>query len=178
MADQRRSSHEIEPMNGILSMLLFKEHLLDALKTFDTSLTMSFLSHKFLWNIDSDPLHLTFIDIIKGIIPGFLTEKIFRVTNNRKYTIDLLQILYDALYADLRKFIWQPRCDAMISLEKSLNIDKREKKNRYISNNNSNLSTPTSSVRYGFGNNGLDLAIKLGTNWLDFTIMLNHWSVV
>jgi hypothetical protein len=159
-------------------MQLFKQHLFDALQTFDASLNMSFLSHKFLWNIDSDPLHLTFIDIIKGIIPGFLVEKILRVTNNRKYTIDLLQILYDALYADLKKFIWQPRCDAMISLEKSLNIDKKEKKKHY-NFKNSNLSAPTSiSLRHGFGNYGLDLAIKLGTNWLDFMITLNHWSVV
>src|SRR5687768_5079395 len=105
-------------------MQLFKQQLFDALQTFDASLTMSYLSHNFLWNIDSDPSHLTFIDIIKGIIPSFLVEKILCVTNNRKYTIDLLQILYDALYADSKKFIWQPRCDAMISLEKSLNIDK------------------------------------------------------
>jgi hypothetical protein len=66
----------------------------------------------------------------------------------------------------------------MISLEKSLNINKKEKKKHY-NFKNSNLSAPTSiSLRHGFGNYGLDLAIKLGTNWLDFTIMLNHWSIV
>jgi hypothetical protein len=75
-------------------MQLFKQHLFGALHTFDDSLTMSYLDHKFLWNIDSDPMYLTFIDIIKGIIPGFLVEKILRVSNNRKYAIDLLQILY------------------------------------------------------------------------------------
>jgi hypothetical protein len=106
-------------------------------------------------------------------IINFLVKKILCISNNRKYIIDLLQILYDTLYADLKKFIWQPRYDAMISFEKSLNIDKKEKKKRY-NFKNFNRAIPTSILRHGFGNYGLDLAIKLGSNWLDFMIILNH----
>ena len=93
--------------------------------------------------------------------------------------MDILLKFYDALYEDIKKFIWNVRCDIMIIKEQSYNINKKEKRKKC--NNRDSISIPSSSsssIHHGFGNYGLDLEIKLGTNWLGFTTMLNHWSIM
>jgi len=160
-------------------MELFRQQLIITLKTFDASIVNSFLNHRSLWDIGYDSENLTFIDIIKGVVPTFLSEKLFQFTNNRKLVLDILLKFYDALYEDIKKFIWNVRCDTMIIKEQSYNINKKEKRKKC--NNRDSISIPSSSsssIHHGFGNYGLDLEIKLGTNWLGFTTMLNHWSIM
>ena len=157
-------------------MSTFRQQLLDNLIYFDNSISSEFLSHDTLWNIGEHPENFTFIDIIKGIVPSFFTDKIFSVTNNSKFTFDLIQILYDALYIDIKEFIWKPRCDTMLTLERSLNIDKKTKKRRTRNRTFTSSSSNSLTNYLGYNNYGLDLEVKIGGKWQDFTELLNHCS--
>jgi hypothetical protein len=66
------------------------------------------------------------------VVPAFLSEKLFRFINNRKLVLDILLKFYDALYKDIKKFIWNVRCDIMIIKEQSYNINKKEKRKNVI----------------------------------------------
>src|ERR1044072_1571977 len=104
-------------------------------------------------------------NIIKGIVSSFFTDKIISVTNNSKFTFDLIQILYDALYIDIKEFIWKPRCDTMLTLERSLNIDKKTKKCRTRNRTFTSSSSNSLTNYLGYNNYGLDLEVKIGGKW-------------
>ena len=157
----------------------FRLSVLNALLNHSNRINATFLVHNYIWNISHDNSHFTFLDIIKGIVPGFLSQKIYEVTNNRKLVLDYLHCIYDELYIDLKTNIWQPRCDAMIQKEITLGITKKIKKKKYRNNLIYNSSSTFRSLAQDnlFQENfGLDLEIKIGGNWLGFTIVRNHSS--
>ena len=84
----------------------FKQILLEKLNEDNNKpLTMNSLQHLTLWNISYDPLNLTFLDIVKGIVPGFLTDIILSVTHNRRKVLDFTSEFFTDNFLMLRSFI-------------------------------------------------------------------------
>ena len=150
----------------------FKYELIDLIQLYDPITARQYLDERTLWDIGDSITDLTFIDIIKGFVPGFLTDRLFMLFKNRKLVLDILLVFYNNLFDNLENNIWLPRCDAMIQKEKALNINsriKRKKARNQISNSipSSSRPDPTDIVDFEFG---LELEIRLGGNWLGFTI--------
>ena len=141
-------------------------------------LTMASLQHPTLWDISYDPLNLTFLDIVKGFVPGFLTDIILSVTHNRRKVLDFTSEFFTDNFLTLRSSIWIPRCETMIQKEKQLGITQRKKKKKNVTNIVSNSISFRSLDQDNIfvDNFGLDLEVKIGGNWLGFTLVVNHFS--
>ena len=139
---------------------------------------MASLQHPTLWDISYDPLNLTFLDIVKGIVPGFLTDIILSVTHNRRKVLDFTSEFFTDNFLTLRSSIWIPRCETMIQKEKQLGITQRKKKKKNVTNIVSNSISFRSLDQDNIfvDNFGLDLEVKIGGNWLGFTMVVNHFS--
>jgi len=161
-----------------LIMEKFRSNLLDLLNGHSIKINSSYLSHNTIWNINYDLTNFTFIDIIKGIVPTFLTTKIHNVTRDRDIVMNYLHTIYGEMYIEVKAFIWTPRCDEMLQKELSMGITKKEKKKKKrnnITNNSPSFRNLTGNDKH-CENQGLDLEIKIGGNWLDFTRFRNHYS--
>ena len=157
----------------------FKRILLEKLNEDNKKpLTMASLQHPTLWDISYDPLNLTFLDIVKGFVPGFLTDIILSVTHNRRKVLDFTSEFFTDNFLTLRSSIWIPRCESMIQKEKQLGITQRKKKKKNVTNIVSNSISFRSLDQDNIfvDNFGLDLEVKIGGNWLGFTLVVNHFS--
>ena len=94
--------------------------------------------HSTLWNICYNASSFIFIDIIKGIVPEFLSDKICQITHDKEIILNILYIIYGKLYVNIKIFIWIPHCDFMLQKEVSAGITKKEKKKKKTTNINSN----------------------------------------
>jgi hypothetical protein len=160
-------------------METFKYEMVDLLQLYDSNTARQYLDQQSLWDIGDSIIDLTFIDIIKGFVPGFLTDRLYMLFKNRQLVLDTLLIFYEDLFNNLENNIWRPRCDAMISKEQSLNINNRVKRKKSsIQRSNplpsSSRSDPTDIVDYEYG---LELEIRLGGKWLGFTMSFNHCNI-
>src|SRR4051794_4392131 len=132
----------------------------------------SFNNMNNIWQSNSSDTCLTFIDIIKGIIPLILTEKINNWTKNKEMTRLIISIFMDFVYTDICKYIWFPRNEQQLLDEKNAGIDKKEKKRV----NRSNIRNTISSRNIINVNNleieqkGLVNSILHGGSWQDFTM--------
>ena len=81
----------------------------------------------FLWSFTNHGRYLTFIDILKGFIPLLLSNFITSHTGSKQLTFSILSNFRDRIYNDCMFYIWIPRCENMIELEKLCNINRREK---------------------------------------------------
>src|SRR4051794_34905633 len=90
--------------------------------TFSSTALIQYLHTDELWTIDSNNNSLTFIDLIKGIIPSSFFNHIHCITNSQKTTFNILSNTTMYLYNRTHQDIWLPRCELMI-----------EKKNLYTS---------------------------------------------
>ena len=141
-------------------------------------LTMASLQHPTLWDISYDPLNLTFLDIVKGFVPGFLTDIILSVTHNRRKVLDFTSEFFTDNFLTLRSSIWILQCETIIQKEKQLGITQRKKTKKDVTNIVSNSISFCSLDQYNIfvDNFGLDLEVKIGGNWLGFTMVVNHFS--
>ena len=137
---------------------LIQEHI-------DSQFHINHLEDQYLWHNNVHDTNLTFIDLIKGVVPRSLINKIQLVTNNQAIIQMLLSLFFDYIYAQFSDTIWKERCEIQLNIEKRLGIDKKEKKkrvhdpnnvNRLNHNNNNNHTsfTPTyhrslNSIKYG-----------------------------
>jgi hypothetical protein len=151
----------------------FKYDLIEIIQLYNPQVVQQYLDHNTLWNIGDSIVDLTFIDIVKGFVPGFLTDRLYMLFNNRQLVLDTLLIFYNNLFNSIDDKIWRPRCDAMILKERSLNINNRikKKKSRFQRSN----PIPSTSRRIATDDMvdsefGLELEIRLGGNWLGFTM--------
>ena len=66
----------------------------------------------------------------------------------------------------------------MIQKEKQLGITQRKKKKKNVTNivSNSILFRSLDQDNIFVDNFGLDLEVKIGGNWLDFMMVVNHFS--
>src|SRR4051812_41725130 len=95
----------------------FRSSLLNHLNKHSAHIDLSYLAHSTLWNICYDTSSLTFIDIIKGIVPEFLSKKIHQITRDKESVLDILYIIYGELYVNIKTFIWISCCDSMLQKE-------------------------------------------------------------
>ena len=157
----------------------FKYDLMEIIQLYNPQVVQQYLDHNTLWNISDSIVDLTFIDIVKGFVPGFLTDCLYMLFNNRQLVLDTLLIFYNNLFNSIDDKIWRPRCDAMILKERSLNINNRikKKKSRFQHSNpipsTSRCIATDDMVDSEFG---LELEIRLGGNWLGFTMLFNRCS--
>jgi hypothetical protein len=79
------------------------------------------MDHRSWWLPIYDPLHITFVDLIKGVVPRDLTKAITEITNSKQATSELLGILYDFIYECSNHF-WKERCAKLIREELRLGI--------------------------------------------------------
>src|ERR1044072_2645700 len=56
------------------------------------------LDHRSWWLPIYDPLHITFVDLIKGIVPDRKSTRLNAITNSKQAITELLGILYDFIY--------------------------------------------------------------------------------
>jgi hypothetical protein len=93
------------------------------------------LSHGTWWTPNYDPLHLTFNDIIKGIVPMEMSNLVHNITNNKSAALEILGILFDRVYVLSNQF-WKDRCLRVLHKEKSKGITSKQKKAIALSANN------------------------------------------
>ena len=84
------------------------------------------MNHRSWWLPIYDPLHITFINLIKGIIPRDLTKAINSITNSKQATSELLGIFYDFIY-ECSNHYWNEHCSKVISEEHRLGITSKQK---------------------------------------------------
>ena len=106
----------------------FLLHQLTSLQFTPSILLIQYLNSDDLWTIVSKNDSLTFIDLIKGIIPSNLFNNIQCITNSQKLTFNILSNMTMYLYNRTHNEIWLPRCELMIEKEKSLHISDKQKK--------------------------------------------------
>ena len=108
-------------------MQRIKDSMIRHMQSRDPNLSSSYLNHETLWDISDSVDKLTFIDFIKGFVPGFISDRLFMFFKNR-HVLEFLFTFYDELFDLINLLIWRPRCVSMIELEKLHNIYK----NRYF----------------------------------------------
>ena len=123
-------SYHIERMQGIVasSKTILRSRLfliVENLKEDNIELN-NILDHGSWWEVIYKPKVITFIDLIKGIIPYELSRDINLITHNQSATKEILTQFYDAIYSSTQD-IWRDRCSKVIEKEHVLNIDKRTK---------------------------------------------------
>ena len=82
-----------------------------------------------IWKNKQDDSSITYVDIIKGIIPLNLFELVNKY-NNKQKTQNVLYKFRDFVYKITMEEIWKPRCRIMKDIEKEYNLDKKTK-NKY-----------------------------------------------
>jgi hypothetical protein len=120
----------------------FLLHQLTTLQLTPSTALIHYLHTDELWTIASNNNSLTFIDLIKGIIPLSFFNHIQCIINSQKTTFNILSNTTMYLYNRTNHDIWLPRCELMIEKEKTLHISDKQKRkydrsstftfNRYI----------------------------------------------
>ncbi|RIA79941.1 hypothetical protein C1645_839603 [Glomus cerebriforme] len=144
-----------------------KKFLLQLLLQYDKSFSLSFSSLNslsFLWSLSSN-YTLNFIDLVKGIVPKVLFDFIFSFVKNNSITLDILFQFYNNIYKEFMEFVWIPRCEIQLVLERSHNIHRKQKFIRRNSSNprsNSSSSYNSSNVPLLLDQNSLRNSIYFG----------------
>lgn len=121
------------------------------------------------WIPTVDNNQLTFIDLIKGIIPMDLFENVNTFIRSESITRDILCVFIHRLQNTIKDIIWLPRCELILQKEQLAGILPQDKKQR-----KKNVRGITRYNNYNppdFNNYSLMLEIQLGNNFLKF---LNH----
>ena len=98
----------------------------------------------FLQKLYYSDFHFTFIDILKGIVPLILVEKINDIISDLRITRRIISLFLHELFVDFHNNIWKPRCEIAIQLEKLAGIDNKKKKQKNRENFNRSNTTITS----------------------------------
>ena len=130
-----------------------------------------------IWSVVADQHQITFIDLIKGIVPLELFDSINRIANSRRVTLQILSKFFLFLYINVRDTIWSPRCERILDIEILNNINsrvKRKKNNTSIKYNRPPLSTDDNDSTLEISNNGIIHFIRYNGSYLDFTQCVSH----
>src|SRR5579871_2200693 len=133
------------------------------------SITETELDIEKIWKSVYDNKELTFIDLVKGIIPLKLSDIINEKVKKKEYVKNILLTLNKFI---TEKFwsIWKDRCNILELEDKEVyNITKKEKKlNRNIEHYPQNRIVSNTSKWSNLG--GLKYNLYFGYKILDFTI--------
>ena len=129
-----------------------------------------------IWSVVADQHQLTFIDLIKGIVPLELFDSINQIANSRRVTHQILSKFFLFLYINVRNTIWSPRCERFLDIEILNNINSRvkRKKNNTSITYRPPLSTNDDDSTFELSNNGIIHFIRYNGSYLDFTQCVNH----
>jgi hypothetical protein len=64
----------------------------------------SILEHETWWLPIYEPIHITFVDFIKGIVPKDLTSLLNDITGSRAASHEIIGITYDEIHSAATKF--------------------------------------------------------------------------
>jgi len=87
----------------------------------------NFLTDPFLWSITSHHVTLTIIDLIKGVVPAFMTRTFRQLTNDKVIAQTIISIIMDYIHSQAYNHIWLPRCQHLLELEKAAKIHHKIK---------------------------------------------------
>ena len=93
------------------------------------------ISHGSWWTVAYEPVNITFIDFIKGIVPFELSDNINNITNNQEATLEVLRHVFQCIYEESQQ-IWLDRCKRIAHKEATLNINGKLKKQSQFGGNN------------------------------------------
>ena len=133
-----------------------------------------------IWDLSFDSDSLTFIDLIKGVVPLDLSSEINRVIKDQALTRQLLSVLMDQIYSFAMDSIWKPRCSLVLAKELSLGITRRDKRLRVahpssVSPSVARSCYPVSAIDYS----GFEFECRKGVNFLSsFRCVVNHLPLV
>ena len=164
-------------LNGIIYRI--KHLLISLVRKFSTSddrISLRHLSHSHLWSPVPSPSQLTFIDLIKGVVPSFLVRIIDNFVKDKLITRSILSLFFNNLYLDIMERLWKPRCEVVLRMEQHCNINRRVKKQLKpsgvprINNLNRQLRSQSYSdnTASSFDQEGLVFSINTGLSWSDF----------
>src|SRR3989337_2490692 len=132
------------------------------------------LDHGSWWVTAFEPINITFLDLIKGIVPVELSTKIHNITNNNDATTEVLFRTYDLIYR-LTQEVWIDRCTKIVDIEHSKNITKRIKHKPSNTNNSYRRSGYIDSQFYPdshkvllSGRSLIDKMVTLGCHYSNF----------
>jgi hypothetical protein len=132
-------NHHIVLFNDIVSHT--KAKLLECLKavvnnfSVDNLCYQQIISHGSWWVVAYEPIHITFIDLIKGIVPFELSNLINDITNNKDATLEILRHMYGYIY-NLTQDVWLDRCKLVVQEELRRNISGKSKNKSQFGANN------------------------------------------
>jgi ribonuclease HI len=132
------------------------------------------LDDDYIWTPIFDTEHLTFIDLVKGIVPHVLFDKIFDIVKNKKITQDIIDVFLHRLQEMIKQCIWNPRCDQIIEKEKLFGINSKSKKKKVPSNYRREIIPQPVHNFINYDNYGLLMEIICGGSFLNFMILVNH----
>jgi hypothetical protein len=124
--------------------------------------------HSSIWDYHCHSTRFTFIDLIKGFIPLFLSDLVHSFVKDRAVTLSILSVFVNNIYLDFMTYIWKPHCNKMLLIELHAGIDKKQKRKKkpldssYISDS----SHPTANLSARL--DGLMANIDFGRNWLQY----------
>jgi hypothetical protein len=132
------------------------------------------LNHGSWWATTYEPITITFLDLIKGIVPTELSSKIHNITNNNEATTEILFQTYDLIYK-LTQEVWLDRCTKIVTAEQSKNISRRHKCSPSKTNNSYRRSAYVDSQYYPdshkvlrSGRSLIDKMVTLGCHYSNF----------
>jgi len=121
--------------------LIVKSKLLECLSTVVTDFDSNnlhyqhIISHGSWWTLAYEPVNITFVDLIKGIVPYELSEQINCITNNKDASTEILRNMFLSIYT-LSQEIWLDRCKLIVQKEQIHNISGKMKKKSNFGGNN------------------------------------------
>ena len=124
-------SHHVTLFDDIIVKI--KNKLYECLSTivsnfdFNNEFYQRIISHGSWWTVAYEPVTITFIDLIKGVVLFDLSDYINNITNNKEATLEVLRHVFQCLY-ELTQNIWLERCKLIVHKEESLNISGKMKK--------------------------------------------------
>ncbi len=120
-----------------------------------------------IWNIEYSNDRLTFIDIIKGLIPLNLYRTINKHLNKSK-TEKVLYNFRNLIYDEIMKNIWRPRCSYIKEIEKEYGITKKKKLDHKNQKNYDNIFRKVDDKNREENLEGLRNYIYFGGNIFDY----------
>ena len=111
----------------------FMQHLVQYFSVICPTVTSQHLiliqlfAHPTWQSLSYHPLHFTFIDFIKGLIPTEFVNLVQSFTKNGQLTAEICLNFLHEVFITSQKLLWLPRCFALIEQDRSKGISRRQK---------------------------------------------------
>ncbi|PKK56618.1 hypothetical protein RhiirC2_799642 [Rhizophagus irregularis] len=131
------------------------------------------------WDITFSNSKITFIDLIKGIIPCELTKFVEEYFNIKNTRLTFLKELRDFIFEKIWAF-WINRCVIQKEKEKNAGINKKLLKNNFNQNRNDyiDINRKIDTLNLFEGLESIRSNIYFGTNLQDFIMVVNYALVL